>query len=94
MDDGKLLIIVIYIDDIIFGRNEDYISQHFASVMQQEFKMSLIGELTYFLVLQVQQAKNGIFHSQTKYIKQILKKYGMEDYKPICTPMVICRNLS
>ena len=51
--------------------------------------MSLLGELTYFLGLQVQQNKDGIFLSQTKYLKQILKKYGMEDYKLVCTPMVI-----
>ena len=50
--------------------------------------MSLLGELTYFLGLQVQQNKDGIFLSQTKYLKQILKKYGMEDSKPVCTPMV------
>jgi len=56
--------------------------------MQQEFKMSLLGELTYFLSLQVRQTKDGIFLSQTKYLKQILKKYGMEDSKPVCTPMI------
>jgi len=50
--------------------------------------MSLLYELTYFLGLQVQQTKDGIFLSQTKYLKQILKKYGMEDSKPVCTPMV------
>ena len=62
--------------------------------MQQEFEMSLLGELTYFLGLQVQQTKDGIFLSQTKYLKQILKKYGMEDSKPICTPMVSGCSLS
>jgi len=62
--------------------------------MQQEFEMSLLGELTYFLGLQVQQTKDGIFLSQTKYLKQILKKYGMEDYKPVCTPMVTGCSLS
>ena len=51
--------------------------------------MSLLGELTYFLGLQVQQTKNGIFLSQTKYLKQILKKYEMEDSKLVCTPMVM-----
>jgi len=56
--------------------------------MHQEFEMSLLSELTYFLHLQVQQTKDGIFLSQTKYFKQILKKYGMEDSKPICTLMV------
>eukprot|EP00253_Pinus_taeda_P003540 PITA_03540 len=61
---------------------------------KKEFEMSLLGELTYFLGLQIQQNKDGIFLSQTKYLKQILKKYGMEDSKPICTPMVTGCNLS
>ena len=47
--------------------------------MQQEFEMSLLGELTLFLGLQVHQTSEGIFLSQAKYLKQILKKYGMED---------------
>eukprot|EP00253_Pinus_taeda_P015722 PITA_15722 len=63
-------------------------SQSFALVMQKEFEMSMLGELTYFLGLQIQQNEGGIFLSQTKYLKQILKKYGMEDAKPVCTPMV------
>ncbi len=69
-------------------------SQNFASSMQQEFEMSLLGELTYFLGLQVQQIKYGIFLSQTKYLKQILKKYKIEDSKLVCTPMVTGCSLS
>eukprot|EP00253_Pinus_taeda_P030440 PITA_30440 len=90
----KLLILVMYVDDIIFGSNEEAMSQNFSLVMQKEFEMSLLGELTYFLGLQVQQNKDGIFLSQTKYLKQIWKKYGMEDSKPVCTPMVTGCNLS
>eukprot|EP00253_Pinus_taeda_P012851 PITA_12851 len=62
--------------------------------MQKEFEMSLLGELTYFLGLQIQQKEGGIFLSQTRYLKQILKKYGMEDAKPVCTPMVTGCSLS
>eukprot|EP00253_Pinus_taeda_P014490 PITA_14490 len=94
MDTGKLLIIVVYVDDIIFGSNEESMSWNFASIMQQEFEMSLLGELTYFLGLQVQQNKDGIFLSQTKYLKHILKKYGMGDSKLVCTPMVTGCSLS
>jgi len=61
--------------------------------MQQEFEMSLLGELT-FLGSQLQQAKYGIFLSQEKYLKEILKKYGMEDYNPMSTPIVTKCNLS
>jgi len=89
-----LLIIIVYVDDIIFCSNEESMSQNFASVIQQEFEMSLLGELTYFLGLQVQQTKDGIFLSQTKYLKQILKKYRMEDSNPVCTPMVTGCSLS
>ena len=56
--------------------------------------MSFLGELTYFLGLQVQQTKDAIFLSQTKYLKHILKRYEMEDSKPVCTPMVTRCSLS
>eukprot|EP00253_Pinus_taeda_P004797 PITA_04797 len=61
---------------------------------KKEFEMSLLRELTYFLGLQIQQHEGNIFLSQTNYLKQILKKYGMEDSKPICTPMVTRCSLS
>eukprot|EP00253_Pinus_taeda_P026342 PITA_26342 len=94
IDNDKFLILVVYVDDIIFGSNEEAMSQNFALVMQKEFEMSLLGELTYFLGLRIQQNKDGIFLSQTKYLKQILKKYGMEDSKPVSTPMVTGCSLS
>ena len=62
--------------------------------MQQEFEMSLLGELAFFLGLQVHQNINGIFLSQSKYLKQILKNYGMEKCKPVSTPMITGCNLS
>jgi Asp-tRNA(Asn)/Glu-tRNA(Gln) amidotransferase C subunit len=49
--------------------------------------MSLLGELSFFLRLQIHQRNQGIFISQTKYIREILKRFGMEDFKPVITPM-------
>jgi len=69
IENDKLLILVVYVDDIIFGSNEESMSQSFALVMQKEFEMSLLGELTYFLGLQIQQNEGGTFLSQTKYLK-------------------------
>ena len=92
-ENDKLLILVVYVDDIIFGSNEDSMSHKFSYVMQQEFEMSLLGELVYFLGLQLQQATYGIFLLREKYWKQILNKYGMEDCKPISTPIVTWCNL-
>jgi hypothetical protein len=56
-------------------------------MIANEFEMSMIGELSYFLGLQIKQLKNGTFVSQGKYIKDMLKKFGMEDAKGISTPM-------
>ena len=56
-------------------------------MMASEFEMSMIGELCYFLGLQIKQMKNGTFVSQGKYIKDMLKKFGMNESKAISTPM-------
>ena len=58
-------------------------------MMAKEFEMSMIGELSYLLGLQIKQMKNGTFVSQGKYIKDTLKKFGMDDAKAISTPMGI-----
>jgi hypothetical protein len=55
--------------------------------MQNEFEMSLLGELSFFLGLQIRQRNQGIFISQTKYIREMLKRFGMEDCKLVITPM-------
>ena len=62
--------------------------------MKKEFEMSMLGELKFFLGLQVYQSNKGIFISQTKYIKYILKNFKMEDSKPISTPMITGCKLS
>lgn len=61
--------------------------------MQDEFEMSMLGEHNFFLGLQITQTK-GIFISQTKYAKEMLKKIGMEDCKPVSTPRVTGYKLS
>ena len=56
--------------------------------MHKEFEMSMLGELTLFLGFQVTQTDKGISISKTKFIKEMLNKFQMEDNKPMCTPMV------
>jgi hypothetical protein len=55
--------------------------------MIQKFEMSMMEELKYFLGFQIKQLQDGTFISQTKYIQDILKKFGMKNDKPIKTPM-------
>jgi hypothetical protein len=61
--------------------------------MIQKFKMSMLGELKYFLGFQIKQLQEGTFISQTKYIQDILNKFGMKNAKPIMTPMGTNRHL-
>lgn len=93
-ENENMIVIVIYVDDIIFGSNSNGPSQKFVEDMQKEFEMSMISELTFFLGLQIYESNKGIFISQTKYIKEMLKKFKMEDSKPISTPMVTGCKLS
>jgi hypothetical protein len=79
----------LYVDDIVFGSDDDRFSQKVSKDMHNKFEMSLIGELNFFLGLHVSQLDEGIFISQTNYIKEMLKKFKMEDCKLVSTLMVI-----
>ena len=83
----------IFVDDIIFGGQDDLCTE-FANQMRLEFEMSMFGEIKFFVGLQVYQIKHGIFISQSKYIKEVLKTFGLEDFKPVSTPMVTSLKLS
>jgi hypothetical protein len=65
---SNILLIEVYVN-IIFGIDDDKLSQKFAKDMHNEFEMSLLGELSFFLQLQIRQSNQGIFISQTKYIR-------------------------
>jgi hypothetical protein len=86
--------VVVYVDDIIFGSNLTTLSRNFATKMQEEIEMSIMGELSFFLGLQVNQTENGIFVYQSKYVKEIINKFQMEDSKLMSTPMVTGCKLS
>nr|KYP32018.1 Retrovirus-related Pol polyprotein from transposon TNT 1-94 [Cajanus cajan] len=81
------IIVQIYVDDIIFGDTNENLCQEFSKLMHDEFEMSMMGELKFFLRLQIILTDEGIKIHQTKYTKELLKKYKMEDAKPMKTPM-------
>ncbi|GJS07312.1 retrovirus-related pol polyprotein from transposon TNT 1-94 [Tanacetum coccineum] len=83
----SLIIVQICVDDIIFDSTCQDMCDEFAKIMHDEFEMSMMGELNFFLRLQIKQMKDGIFFNQSKYIKEMLKKFGLEDSKPMKTPM-------
>eukprot|EP00253_Pinus_taeda_P014539 PITA_14539 len=93
-DEDKLLVTLVYVDDLIFASNNDEMSNELTQNMSKEFEMSMIGELSYFLGLQVSQTTTDMFISQAKYLKDMLKRYGMEDCAPMSTPMTTDCKLS
>jgi isopentenyldiphosphate isomerase len=88
-----LFVLQICVDDIIFGSTNQDFCEEFRKMMANEFEMSMIRELSYFLGLQSKQLKNGTFVSQGKYMKDMLKKFGMNESKAISRPMTTNDNL-
>ncbi|GKE31966.1 putative ribonuclease H-like domain-containing protein, partial [Tanacetum coccineum] len=86
-DKGDILLVQVYVDDIIFGSTKKSLCTEFDKMMHKKFQMSSIGELIFFLGLQVKQKEDGIFISQDKYVTEILKKFGFTDVKTASTPM-------
>jgi hypothetical protein len=82
-----LFVCQIYVNDIIFRSTNKSTCEEFSRIMIQKFEMSMMGELKYFLGFQVKQLQDNTFISQTKYIQDILNKFGMKGAKPIKTPM-------
>ncbi|KAK6148326.1 hypothetical protein DH2020_019238 [Rehmannia glutinosa] len=86
-DGESILLVQIYVDDIIFGSTNKELCDKFSNLMQGKFEMIMMGELTFFLGLQVKQLKDGTFISQTKYTRDLMKKFGMEEKSFIKIPM-------
>jgi hypothetical protein len=81
------LLVQIYVDDINFGGSSHSLVSRFQEMMESEFQMSMMGELTFFLGIQVKQTKQGTFVYQAKYTKDLMKKFNMTELKPVSTLM-------
>ncbi|GKB46399.1 putative ribonuclease H-like domain-containing protein, partial [Tanacetum coccineum] len=86
-DKKDIMLVQVYVDDIIFGSTKKSWCDEFEALMKSRFQMSSMGELTFFLGLQVKQNKEGIFISQDKYVAEILKKFDLVSVKTAITPM-------
>nr|GEY29898.1 putative ribonuclease H-like domain-containing protein [Tanacetum cinerariifolium] len=84
---GHILLVQIYVDDIIFGATNKDLCRSFEKLMKDKFQMSSMGELAFFLGLQVKQKEDGIFISQDKYVTKILRKFGLTEGKSVSTPI-------
>lgn len=83
-----MLIISLYVDDLIFAGNNEAMFSDFKESMKKEFDMTDLGRMSYFLGVEVVQNSSGIFVSQSKYTKEILERFGMDNSKPVDNPVV------
>ncbi|GJX48282.1 putative ribonuclease H-like domain-containing protein [Tanacetum coccineum] len=90
---GDILLVQVYVDDIIFGSTKKSLCTEFKKLMHKKSQMSSMGELTFFLRLQVTRKDDGIFISQDKYVDEILKKFGFSTVKTASTPMETSKSL-
>nr|GEY49422.1 putative ribonuclease H-like domain-containing protein [Tanacetum cinerariifolium] len=84
---GDFIVVQVYADDIIFRSSNPQLCREFEALMHEKFQMSTMGELNFFLGLQVLQKEDRIFLSQDKYVGDILKKFGYSDVRSANTPM-------
>ena len=84
-----IIFVQVSVDDIIFGSTNEVMCEAFVEAMKSKFEMSMLGEMNYFLGLQVKQLKDGIFINQAKYCKELLMKFQMDKCKAINTPISI-----
>jgi hypothetical protein len=94
MHGDDILIVQVYVYDIVFGGLSHSLVVRFVEDMSKEFEMSKMGELQFFLELQIKQAKEGTFVHQAKYMKDVLKKFKMDDLKPLSTSMSMTTTLN
>jgi hypothetical protein len=83
----NFLLVQIYVDGIIFGISSHTLVSRFQEMMKNEFQMSMMGEVTFFLGIQVKQMNQGTFVHQAKYTKDLMKKFNMDELKPVSTLM-------
>ncbi|GKC90023.1 retrovirus-related pol polyprotein from transposon TNT 1-94 [Tanacetum coccineum] len=82
-----ILLVQVYVDDIIFRLTNPDFSKCFANLMKNNFELSMMGELKFFLGLQVHQSPRGIFITQSQYAIELLKKHGLDECVSMSTPM-------
>jgi hypothetical protein len=85
---GKILIISLYVDDLIFTGNDESMYAEFKKSMMVEFDMTDLGKMRYFLGVEVLQKTDGIFISQKRYVMEVMERFGMDKSNSVLNPMV------
>lgn len=87
-NEGKILLVSIYVDDLIYTSNDDVMLEEFKISMMKEFEMTDLRKLRFFLGLEVLQRDDGIFVCQRQYVMEVLRRFGMEESNEVKSPIV------
>lgn len=90
----KIMIFLLYVDDIILIGNQPFLISSFVTTLGKEFELTNLGPLSYFLGLEATITSTGLRLSQTKYTIDLLHRHSMTDYKPYTTPVCYTSQLS
>ncbi|PRQ55986.1 putative RNA-directed DNA polymerase [Rosa chinensis] len=85
-DDGRILVMCLYVDDLIYTSNNSLMLDAFKKSMMEEFDMTDLGLMRYFLGIEILQSSAGIFISQKKYALEVLERFKMGNCNSVCTP--------
>ena len=85
---GKILIVCLYVDDLIFIGNDEIMFVEFKKSMMLEFDITDLGKMRYFLGIEVMQRSDDIFINQKKYTQEVLERFSMDKCNPVHNPMV------
>jgi len=85
---GKILIVSIYVDDLLFTSNDEELLNEFKRSMKDECDMTDLGKMRYFLGIEVMQKADGIFICQRKYVAELIERFGMQNNNSVCNPIV------
>jgi len=94
VEGGKLLIVSLYVDDLIYTGNDVSLCHSFKKSMMSEFDMTNLGRMRYFLGVEILQDSKGIFMCQRKYAQDVLSRFGMKNCKAVKNPIVLGTKLS
>ena len=86
--EGKIIIVSVYVDDLIFTGNCEFMMSEFKNSMLREFDMSDLGKMRFFLGIEVLQKSDGIYICQKKYALEILRRFGMMESISVGSPTV------
>ena len=86
---GKILIVSVYVNDLIFTRNDEQVMLEFKKSMMKVFDMTDLGKIRFFLDIKVLQKDNGIYICQRKYALEVLRRFGMEESNVVMNPIVL-----